>query len=108
MCSHVVFDGYEKSIVAVPNMLPFPMITDFPSNRGCISFKKLYALRTEAERYNSRFKQTGQERLWVHSFNAAQNLNSAAHIALLAVALAAIVTKSDSSYRCLKSVKRTA
>lgn len=77
-------------------------------DRECISLKKLYALRTEAERYNSRFKQTGQERLWVHSFNAAQNLNSAAHIALLAVALAAIVTKSDSSYRCLKSVKRTA
>lgn len=77
-------------------------------DRECIYFKKLYALRTEAERYNSRFKQTGQERLWVHSFNAAQNLNSAAHIALLAVALAAIVTKSDSSYRCLKSVKRTA
>jgi len=77
-------------------------------DRECISFKKLYALRTEAERYNSRFKQTGQERLWVHSFNAAQNLNSVAHIALLAVALAAIVTKSNSSYRCLKSVKRTA
>ena len=77
-------------------------------DRECISFKKLYALRAEAERYNSRFKQTGQERLWVHSFNAAQNLNSVAHIALLAVALAAIVTKSNSSYRCLKSVKRTA
>ncbi len=28
----------------------------------CISFKKIYALRTEAERYNARFKQTGQER----------------------------------------------
>ena len=77
-------------------------------DRECISFKKLYALRTEAERYNSRFKQTGQERLWVHSFNAAQNLNSVAHIALLAVALVAIVTKSNSSYRCLKSVKRNA
>ena len=48
---------------------------------------RLYALRTEAERYNSRFKQTGQERLWVHSFDAAQNLNSVAHIALLAVCL---------------------
>lgn len=77
-------------------------------DRECISFKKLYALKTEAERYNSRFKQTGQERLWGHSFNAAQNLNSVAHIALLAVALAAIVTKSNSSYRCLKSVKRIA
>lgn len=77
-------------------------------DRECVSFKKIYALRTEAERYNSRFKQTGQERLWVHSFNAAQNLNSVAHIALLAVAHAAVVTKSESSYRCLKSVKRTA
>ncbi len=77
-------------------------------DRECISFKKIYALRTESERYNSRFKQTGQERLWVHSFNAAQNLNSVAHIALLAVALAAIAVKSESSYRSLKSVKRIA
>lgn len=77
-------------------------------DRDCVSFKKIYALRTEAERYNSRFKQTGQERLWVHSFNAAQNLNSVAHIALLAVAFAAVVTKSDTSYRCFKSVKRIA
>lgn len=77
-------------------------------DRKCISFKKLYALRTEAKRYNSRFKQTGQERLWVHGFNATQNLNSVAHIALLAVALASVVTKSDCSYRCLKSLKRIA
>lgn len=77
-------------------------------DRECISFKKIYALRTESERYNSRFKQTGQERLWVHSFNAAQNLNSVAHIALLAAASAAIAVKSESSYRSLKSVKRIA
>ncbi len=76
--------------------------------RECISFKEIYSLRTEAERYNARFKQTGQERLWVHSFNAAQNLNSIAHIALLAVAFSAIVTNSQKSYRCLKSVKRIA
>ena len=77
-------------------------------DRDCISFKKIYALRTEAERYNSRFKQTGQERLWCHGFNSAQNLNTIAHIALLAVAYAAVVTKSHSSYRSLKSVKRIA
>ncbi len=77
-------------------------------DRECVSFKKIYSLRTEVERYNSRFKQTGQERLWVHSLNAAQNLNSVAHIALLAVAFAAIVTKSEHSFRCLKSVKRIA
>jgi len=77
-------------------------------DRECISFKEIYSLRTEAERYNARFKQTGQERLWVHSFNAAQNLNSIAHIALLAVAFAAIVTNSHKSYRSLKSIKRSA
>ena len=77
-------------------------------DRECLSFKKLYSLRTEAERYNARFKQTGQERLWVHGINAARNLNSVAHIALLAIALAAVITKSQNSYRCLKSSKRTA
>lgn len=77
-------------------------------DRECISFKKIYALRSEAERYNARFKQTGQERLWVHSIIAAQNLNSVAHVALLAVAYAAVVTRSKSSYRSLKSVKRIA
>lgn len=77
-------------------------------DRECITFKKIYAMRTEIERYNSRFKNTGQERLWVHSMDAARNLNSIAHIALLSVAIAATVTKSECSYRCLKSVKRTA
>ena len=77
-------------------------------DRECISFKKIYALRTEAERYNARFKQTGQERLWVRSFNAAQNLNTIAHIALLAVASAAVSFKSEVSVRCLKSAKRYA
>lgn len=77
-------------------------------DRECVTFKKIYALRTEIERYNSRFKSTGQERLWVHSQKAAQNLNTIAHIALLAVAHAAVVTQSEYSYRCLKSVKRTA
>ena len=77
-------------------------------DRECISFKKIYALRTEAERYNARFKQTGQERLWVHSENAAKNLNTIAHIALLAVANAAFITNSNYSVRCLKSAKRIA
>ena len=75
-------------------------------DRESVSFKKIYALRTEAERYNSRFKATKQERLWVHGMNAAQNLNTIAHIALLAVAYAAVVTKSKMSYRSLKQVKR--
>ncbi len=76
-------------------------------DRDGVSFKKIYALRTEAERYNARFKQTGQERAWVHSFNAVQNLNTIAHIALLAVAIAATVTQSDYSVRCLKALKES-
>lgn len=76
-------------------------------DRECVTFSKIYALRTESERYNSRFKLTGQERLWVHGLNAAKNLNSIAHIALLATAVAAVVTKSEFSYRSVKSVKRT-
>ena len=77
-------------------------------DRECISFKKIYALRTEAERYNSRFKSTKQERLWVCGFNAAQNMNTVAHIALLALALAAVVFKTEFSIRSLKSAKRSA
>ena len=77
-------------------------------DRECIFFKKIYALRTEAERYNARFKQTGQERLWIRSFIAAQNLNTIAHIALLAVASAAVSFKFDASIRGLKSAKRYA
>ncbi len=77
-------------------------------DRECISFKKIYALRTEVERYNARFKQTGQERLWIHGENAAKNLNTIAHIALLTVAYAAFITKSNYSVRCLKSAKRIA
>ena len=77
-------------------------------DRDCISFKKIYSLRTEAERYNARFKQTGQERLWVHRENAVTNLNTIAHIALLAVAYAAFITNSNYSVRHLKSAKRIA
>jgi len=77
-------------------------------NRDTIAFKSVYSLRSECERYNSRFKASGQERLWVKNGSSAVNLNTLAHISLLAVALAAIVTKSDVSYRCLKTMKRAA
>ena len=77
-------------------------------DRGSKLFKSVYALRTECERYNSRFKSSGQERLWVRNGKSAENLNSIAHISLLAIALAAVVTQSGVSYRCIKSVKRVA
>jgi len=77
-------------------------------DRDSIAFKSVYALRSECERYNSRFKSTGQERLWVKNSISAENLNSIAHISLLAIAIAAVVTHAKVSYRSLKSMKRIA
>lgn len=77
-------------------------------DRECISFKRTYVLRTECERYNSRFKASGQERLWVRNANSAANLNSLAHISALAVALAAVQSDPHHSYRSAKLLRRTA
>lgn len=77
-------------------------------NRETAEFKSVYALRSECERYNSRFKSTGQERFWVRNGDSAANLNTIAHISLLAIAMTAVATRSDVSFRCLKSVKRIA
>ena len=76
-------------------------------DRSCLYFKRTYALRTECERYNSRFKSTGQERLWVRNGNSAANLNTLAHISALTVALAAVLSGSH-SYRASKSFRRGA
>lgn len=71
-------------------------------------FKSTYSLRTECERYNSRFKNTGQERVWVRNKSSVANLNTLAHISLLAVAIASITMQESPSYRKLKSIKRIA
>ena len=71
-------------------------------------FESNYSLRTECERYNSRFKNTGQERMWVRNKASVTNLNTLAHISLLAVAVAAITSHSGQSYRKLKTIKRIA
>lgn len=71
-------------------------------------FKSTYSLRTECERYNSRFKNTGQERMWVRNQASVTNLNTLAHISLLAVAAAAVTMQANQSYRKLKSIKRIA
>ena len=76
-------------------------------DRSCLRFKRTYALRTECERYNSRFKSTGQERLWVRNGASAANLNTLAHISALAVALTAVLSGSH-SYRASKSFRRGA
>ena len=77
-------------------------------DRSSIAFKSIYSLRTEAERYNSRFKQTGCERVYVRTGNSVKNLNTIAHISLLLIAITAVVTKKNISYRCVKSIKRFA
>ena len=75
-------------------------------DRSSIAFKSVYALRTEAERYNSRFKQAGCERVFVRNGNSVKNLNTIAHISLLSIAIAAVITKKDVSYRSVKTLKR--
>lgn len=77
-------------------------------DRGCPQFKRTYALRTECERYNSRFKASGQERLWVRNASSVANLNTLAHISALAVACAAIRTTASHSYRSAKLFRRAA
>lgn len=77
-------------------------------DRQSIAFKSVYALRTEAERYNSRFKQAGCERVFVRNGNSTKNLNTIAHISLLSIAITAVITKKNISYRSTKSVKRIA
>lgn len=77
-------------------------------DRTCISFRKIYALRSEIERYNSRFKQTGQERMWVRGENAVKNNASIAHIALLAVAVAAVITRKSHLKLSKKTLMRYA
>ena len=76
-------------------------------DRNYFCFKRTYALRTECERYNSRFKASGQERLWVRNGASAANLNTLAHISALAVALAAVLSGSH-SYRSAKQLRRSA
>lgn len=77
-------------------------------DRNSKYFKRTYSLRTECERYNSRLKSTGQERMWVRNKSSVANLNTFAHISLLAVAIATITMNFRQSYRKLKTVKRIA
>jgi hypothetical protein len=106
-CNHPRFFTGKKSRGCIKK-ITVPDDYRLSIDRQSVRFKSIYSLRTESERYNSRFKSTGQERLWVRNQNSAQNLNSIAHISLLAIALATVITRKSSSYRCLKSSKRIA
>jgi hypothetical protein len=52
--------------------------------------------------------EAGCERVFVRNGNSVKNLNTVAHISLLAIAIVTVVTKKDVSYRSTKSVKRLA
>lgn len=93
--------GYTK-FVTLPDDYRLPI------DRSCISFKKIYAMRSEIERYNARFKKMAQERMWVRSMNTVQNLSTIAHISLLAVATATVLTQRPSLKLSLKSSMRSA
>ena len=106
-CNHKNWNNGKKhrgctKYVTIPNDYRLSI------DRQSIAFKSVYALRTEAERYNSRFKQAGCERVFVRNGNSVKNLNTIAHISLLSIAITAVITKKNISYRSTKSVKRLA
>lgn len=53
--------------MAVPERITIPDDLRLLLDRNSRYFKRTYSLRTECERYNSRFKGTGQERMWVRN-----------------------------------------
>ena len=105
-CNHKNWNNGKKNRGCVKYRI-VPTDYRLSIDRSCLCFKRTYALRTECERYNSRFKSTGQERLWVRNGTSAANLNTLAHISALAVALAAVLHGSH-SYRSAKQLRRSA
>ena len=106
-CSHKNYFNGKKNR-GCTKYITIPADYRLSIDRSCISFKKIYAMRTEIERYNARFKKTSQERMWVRSFNAVQNLASLAHIALLSVAFVAVITQKPNLRISLKASLRSA
>ena len=82
--------------------------TDYRSsiNRESIFFKKTYALRTESERYNSRWKNLNLEKPTARNINSITNLNTLGHITLLSLALAAIIDNQKDKIRSLAKFKK--
>lgn len=66
-CNHKNFSNGKKN-KGCTKYVTLPDDYRLSIDCSCISFKKIYAMRTEIERYNARFKKTGQERCGcVHS-----------------------------------------
>jgi len=106
-CCHKNYSNGKKNRGCV-KYITLPDDYRLSIDRNCISFKKIYALRSEIERYNARFKQTGQERMWVRCENAVKNNATIAHISLLAVALAAVLTQRVNCKNSKKAFMRSA
>lgn len=105
-CNHKSWNNGKKNRGCVKYRI-VPTDYRLSIDRSCLYFKRTYVLRTECERYNSRFKASGQERLWVRNGTSAANLNTLAHISALVVALAAVLSGTH-SYRASKSFRRSA
>lgn len=103
-----------------------PKYINGKKNRGCIKyksigtdyrasidtkslfFKKIYSLRTESERYNSRLKNLNLEDASVRNFDSISNLNTLGHICLLTSALVAIRLGQHDKTKSLTGLKRSA
>ena len=70
---------------------------------GSQTFRKIYALRTASERIFSRLSTFSMQRSSIKGLNATSNMCSLAHIAILAVALAAARHDPERKIRFIKS-----
>lgn len=77
-------------------------------NRDSDYFKSIYSLRTESERYNSRWKNLNLDKASVRNLAAIENLNTVGHICLLAVAVAAVKSGKTDCMKSLKNLKKSA
>ena len=92
---------------AARNTGPFQTITGFPlTGNACVLSVSMPCVQSVSV-ITSRFKASGQERLWVRNGSSAANLNTLAHISALVVALAAVLHGSH-SYRSAKQLRRSA
>ncbi|MBC7074710.1 MAG: transposase [Syntrophomonadaceae bacterium] len=77
-------------------------------NRESIFFKQIYALRTESERYNSRWKNLNLEKASARNMASITNLNTIGHICLLTLAIAAIRNNQADKAKSLAGFKAVA
>jgi hypothetical protein len=68
----------------------------------------MYKLRTESERYNSRWKALNLEKAYVRNINSVSNLNTFGHITLLTLAISAVKAGDFAKIRSLDGLKRIA